>query len=123
LHPEPALFAIATIMRLLLGHARKIACSKIPSDAMAILLVSPAVMTLQIFFFAQDLTVNPPHGRNEINQADPIWKYQKFANQDHRKRDIDGIAAKGKNAVHDKLVGIIGVDADPETLPEGNQAP
>jgi hypothetical protein len=29
-----------------------IACSKIPSDAMAILLVSPAVMPLQIFFFA-----------------------------------------------------------------------
>jgi hypothetical protein len=63
-------------------------------------------MPLQIFFFAQDLTVNQPHGRNEINQADPIWKYEKFANQDHRKRDIDGIAAKGKNAVHDKLVGL-----------------
>jgi hypothetical protein len=73
-----------------------ITCSKIPSDAMAILLVSLAVMPLQIFFFAKDLTVDQPCGRNEINQADPIWKYQKFANQDHRKRDIDGIAAKAK---------------------------
>jgi hypothetical protein len=86
------------------GHARKIACLKIPSDAMAILLVSPAVMPLQIFFFAQDLTVDQPRGRNEINQADPIWKYQKFANQDHRKRDIDGIAAKGENAIHDEFL-------------------
>jgi hypothetical protein len=116
-------FAIATIMPLRLGHAWKITCLKIPSDAMAILVVSPAVMPLQIFFFAQDLTVDQPRGRNEINQADPIWKYQKFANQDHRKRDIDGIAAKGENAIHDELVRMIGVDANPEALLERNQTP
>ena len=48
---------------------------------------------------------------------------QKLANEDRYKRHIDGIAAKGKNAVHDELVGMIGVDADPEALPEGIQAP
>ena len=80
-------------------------------------------MPLQIVFFAQHLAVHQPRGRNEINQADPIRKYQKLANEDHRKRDIDGIAAKGKNAVHDELVGMIGVDADPEALSEGHQAP
>ena len=90
---------------------------------MAILLVSLAVMPLQIVFFEQHLAVDQPRGRNEINQADPIREYQKLANQDHRKRDIDGIAAKSKNAVHDELVGMIGVDTDPEALPERNQAP
>src|SRR5262245_42998206 len=102
---------------------RIIACSEIPSDAMAILLVSLAVVPLQIVFFAQHLAVYQPRGRNEINQADPIREYQKLANQDHHKRDIDGIAAEGKNAVNDKLVGTIGVDADAEALSEGNQAP
>lgn len=85
---------------------------------MAILLVSLAV----IFFFAQYLAVHQACGRNEIDQAYPIWKYQKFANQDQRKRDIDGIAAIGKNAVHDELVWMISIDADPEALPERNQA-
>jgi iron complex outermembrane receptor protein len=37
--------------------------------------------------------------------------------QDH------GVPLESKNAVHDELVGMIGVDADPEALPEGNQAP
>jgi hypothetical protein len=90
---------------------------------MAILLVSLAVMPLQIVFFSQHLAVHQPRGRNEINQADPIREYQELAHQDHRKRDIDGIATEGKNAVHDELVGMIGVDADPEALSEGNQAP
>ena len=49
--------------------------SEIPSDATAILLVSPAVMPLQILFFAQDLTVEQPCGRPEINQCYPIWEY------------------------------------------------
>ena len=102
---------------------RIIACSKIPSDAMAILLVSLAVMPLQIVFFAQHLAVDQPRGRDESNQADPVREYQKLAKEDHRKRDIDGIAAEGKNAVHDELVGMIGVDADPEASSEGNQAP
>jgi hypothetical protein len=105
------------------ARPEKSLCSKIPSDALAILFVSPAVMPLEIFFFAQDLTVDQPRDRNEINQADPIWKYQKFANQDHRKRDIDGIAAKGENAIHDELVRMIGVDADSEALLERNHAP
>jgi hypothetical protein len=47
--------------------------SEIPSDATAILLVSPAVMPLQILFFAQDLTVEQPGGRPGINQCYPIW--------------------------------------------------
>src|SRR5215813_12448622 len=97
--------------------------SEIPSDAMAILRVSLAVMPLQVVFFAQHLAVYQSRGRNEINQADPIREYQKLADQDHHKRDIDGIAAEGKDAVHDELVRMIGVDADAEALPEGNQAP
>src|SRR6516164_2526736 len=90
---------------------------------LAILLVSLAVMPLQIVFFAQHLAVDQPRGRHESDQADPIRKYQKLASQDHHKRDIDGTATKGENPVHDELVGMIGVDADPEALPEGNQAP
>jgi hypothetical protein len=97
--------------------------SEIPSDAMAILRVSLAVMPLQIVFFAQHLAVYQPSGRNEKNQADPIREYQKLANEDHHKRDIDGIAAEGKDAVNDELVGMIGVDADAEALSEENQAP
>ena len=76
---------------------------------MAILLIGPAIMPLQILFFAQNLTVKQPHGCPEINQYDPIWEYQEFTNQDHGKRDIDRIAAKRKSAVHDELVGMIGV--------------
>jgi hypothetical protein len=49
--------------------------SEIPSDATAILLVSPAVMPLQILFFAQDLTVEQPCGRPGVNQCYPIWEY------------------------------------------------
>src|SRR5262245_45156116 len=90
---------------------------------MAILLVSLAVMPLQIIFFAQHLAVYQPRGRDESNQADPIREYQKLAEEDHCKRDIDGIAAERKNAVHDELVGMIGVDDDPETTSEGARAP
>ena len=97
--------------------------NRVPSDALAILLVSLTVMPLQIVFFAQHLAVDQPRGRHESDQADPIREYQKLASQDHHKRDIDRIAAEGKNAVHDELVGMVGVDADPEALPEGNQAP
>jgi hypothetical protein len=53
-------------------------------------------MHLQIFFFAQQLAVHQDRGRNETDQAYRILKYQKFANQNLRKRDIDEIAAKGK---------------------------
>jgi hypothetical protein len=49
--------------------------SEIPSDATAILLVSPAVMPLEILFFERDLTVEQPCGRPEINQCYPIWEY------------------------------------------------
>lgn len=45
---------------------------EIPSDAMVILLIDPTIMPLQIFFFAQDLTVKQAYGRPEINQCSPI---------------------------------------------------
>src|SRR5207245_2559848 len=35
----------------------------------------------QIFFFAQDLTVEQPCGRAQINQSYPIWEDEEFSNQ------------------------------------------
>jgi hypothetical protein len=77
----------------------------------------------QIFFFAQDLTVEQPCGRAQINQSYPIWEDEEFAYQDHRKGHIDGIATESKNAVGYESVGMVSVNAYAKALPKGNQAP
>jgi hypothetical protein len=80
-------------------------------------------MPAQIFFFAQDLTVEQPCGRDQINQTYPIWEDEEFSNQDNRKGHINGIATESKNAVGYESVGMISVNAHSKALPKGNQAP
>jgi hypothetical protein len=80
-------------------------------------------MPAQIFFFAQDLTVEQPCGRDQINQTYPIWEDEEFSNQDNRKGHINGIATESKNAVGYESVGMVSVNAHSKALPKGNQAP
>src|SRR5262245_60475547 len=112
---------------LMLGAPRpalaSIAYSEIPPDAIAIRLVGLPIVPFQEVLFAQNLAMEQACGRSEINQAYPIREYQKFAEEDHCKCHINGIAAESKNTVHDEHVGMISVYADPEALPEGNQTP
>ena len=77
----------------------------------------------QIFFFAQDLAVEQPCGRAQINQSYPIWENEEFSYQDSRKGHISGIATESKNAVGYESVGMVSVNADSKALPKGNQAP
>src|SRR6266511_3322028 len=98
-------------------------CSDISSNATAILRVGLAVMPAQIFFFAQDLTVEQPCGRDQINQTYPIWEDEEFSNQDNRKGHINGIATESENAVGYESVGMVSVNAHSKALPKGNQAP
>ena len=97
--------------------------SEISSNAAAILRVGLVVMPAQIFFFAQDLTVEQPCGRAQSNQSCPIREDEEFSDQDNRKGDINGIATEGKNAVGYESVGMVSVNADSKALPKGNQAP
>jgi len=90
---------------------------------MAILRVGFAVMPAQIFFFAQDLTVEQPCRRAQINQSYPIWEDEEFSYQDNREGHIDGITTESKNAVGYESVGMVSVNADSKALPKGNQAP
>ena len=80
-------------------------------------------MLAQIFFFAQDLTVEKPCGCAQINQTYPIWKDEEFSNQYNRKGHINGIATESKNAVRYESIGMVSVNADSKALPKGNQAP
>src|SRR5262245_2485185 len=57
-------------------------CSDISSNATTILRVGLAVMPGQISFFAQDLAVEQPYGRAQINQSYPIWEDEEFSYQD-----------------------------------------
>src|SRR5262249_27581148 len=97
--------------------------SDISSHATAILRVGLAVMLAQIFFFAQNLTVEQPGGRAQINQSYPIWEDEEFSNQDNRKGHVNGIATESKNAVGYEPIGMVSVNADSKALPKGNQAP
>jgi hypothetical protein len=109
--------------RLRTNPARPTASLEISSNATAILCVSVAVMRAQIFFLAQDLTVQQPSGRAQVNQTYPIWEDQEFSDQDKRKGHINGIATEGKNTIRYQFVGIVSVNADSKALPEGNQTP
>jgi hypothetical protein len=97
--------------------------SEIASDPVAVIGVGPAVMPAHELFLAQDLTMDEPCCAAEINQRDPVRKYQELARRHHDERHIDGIAAEGESAAGDQGVGPVGVNADAEALPEGNQAP
>src|SRR5215831_3036369 len=105
------------------GAAERATCSEISSNAAAILRVGLAVMLAQIFFLAQDLTVEQPCGRAQSNQSCPIREDEEFSDQDDRKGHINGIATEGKNAVGYESVGMVSVNADSKALPKGNQAP
>src|SRR5262249_40276356 len=72
--------------------------------------------------FAQHLTVEQPGGGAEIDQEEPVGEYQELAQQDGPKRHIDGIARERKDARCNEFVGVVCVDADPKTSPEGDQA-
>jgi len=80
-------------------------------------------MLIQIFFFAQDLTVEQPCGGAQINQTYPIWEDEEFSNQYNRKGHINGIATESKNAVGYEPIGMVSVNADSKALLKGNQAP
>jgi hypothetical protein len=67
--------------------------------------------------------VEQPNGSTDIDQEYPIWKNQKFTNQDNRERHVDGVAAVGKNTSRYKPIGTVLVNADTKALPERNQAP
>src|SRR6266508_2277751 len=79
-------------------------CSDISSNATAIFRVGLAVMPAQIFFFAQDLTVEQPCGRDQINQTYPIWEDEKFTNHDNRNTHTHHNATESEHAHgHDPL--------------------
>jgi hypothetical protein len=80
-------------------------------------------MRAQVFFLAQDLTVQQTSGRAQKSQTYPIWEDEEFSNQDNRKGHINGIATESKNAIRYQFVRIVSVNADSKALPEGNQTP
>src|SRR5262249_6918147 len=104
-------------------HCARHTCSDISSNATTILRVGLAVMPGQIFFFAQDLAVEQPYGRAQINQSYPIWEDEEFSYQYNRKGHINGIATESKNAVGYESIGMVSVNANSKALPKGNQAP
>jgi hypothetical protein len=73
--------------------------------------------------FPQNLTVEQPYARANIDQENPIGKNQELAQQDEGECDINGITAQTKNAGRYKVVGMLGIDANTKTPPEGDQAP
>src|SRR5262249_45503961 len=101
----------------------KVTCSDIPSHPLAVLRVRLTVMLLQERFFAQDLTVKEPRGRNDICQQYPIGEYQGLPHQDRRKRRVNGIARVCKSACGDELVRMIDINTHAETLAERNETP
>jgi hypothetical protein len=46
-----------------------------------------------------------------------------LAKQDGSNCNINGIAAESKNPARDEFIGVLGIDANPKTLPERNQTP
>jgi hypothetical protein len=80
-------------------------------------------MPTQIFFFAQDLTVQKPCGCAQTNQTYPTREDEEFSNQYNREGHINGIPTESKNAVGYELVRMVSVNADSKALPKRNQAP
>ena len=80
---------------------------EISSYPIAIICVFLAVMLLQIVFFTEYLAVEQSYGRGQINQKNPIREYQELAKQDEPECDVDGVAAKSKNAGRDEFVGMV----------------
>ena len=95
--------------------------SEIASHAVAIILVSLAVMAFQIVFFPQYLAVEQPDSCTEINQNYPIWEDEKLADRDNREGHINWIAAKSENTVDYKSIGIDRINADPKAPSERDQ--
>src|SRR5262245_40347220 len=95
--------------------------SDIPSHPPAIVRVLLAVMLLQEPFFAQDLAVEKPRGRADIQQQQPVGEYQELPHQDRRKRHVNGIARICKNASGDELAGMIDINPNAETPAERNE--
>ena len=87
-----------------------------------IIRVFPAIVLDQVGFFAQHLTVKQPGGGAKIDQEEPVGEYQELAKHDGPKRHIDGIARQRKDACCNEFVGVVCVDADAKTSPEGDQA-
>ena len=96
--------------------------SDVPPHASTILRVFLAIVLDQVRFFAQHLTVEQPSGGAEIDQEEPVGEYQELAKHDGPKRHIDGIARQRKDACCNEFVGVVCVDADAKTSPEGDQA-
>jgi hypothetical protein len=77
-------------------------------------------MRLQVFFFKQDLAMKYPRAPDDVGSKYPVWKNQELANQNNRKRHIDGIATEGKNAGGNQCIGMVSINANPEALPKRN---
>src|SRR5262249_54224530 len=97
--------------------------SEIPPHAIAVLRVCLAVMAVQILFFTQHLTMEQPCGCPDIGQSYPIREYEKFTDQDDRKRHINGVAAESKSAVCYQSVRMVCVDPNSKALSEGDDTP
>ena len=63
-----------------------------------------------------------PGGGAKIDQEKPVGEYEELAKQDGPERYIDGIARKRKEACCNEFVGVVCVDANAKTSPEGYQA-
>src|SRR5262245_18685031 len=105
------------------GPTTAMSCSDIPSHSPAILHVLLTVMLLQERFFTQDLTVEEPRGRSDIEQQYPLGEYQEMPRQDRGKRYVDRIARTCKNASRDEFVRMVDVNTNAETLAERNETP
>src|SRR5215468_6730049 len=99
-----------------------LANSDVSPYASTILRVFPAIVLDQVGFFAQHLTVEQPGGGAKIDQEEPVGEYQELTKHDDPKSYIDRIARERKDACCNELVGVVDVDADAKTSPEGDQA-
>src|SRR5215472_5494208 len=81
------------------------------------------VVSVQIFLFAQNLTMEQPRACANIDQTQPIGEYEKFTNQDNCKRHINRVATKSKDAIRYKSVRMLSVNADSKALPKGDETP
>src|SRR5215469_7806216 len=106
-----------------IGRRRDDPISEIASYPIAIFRVCAAVMSLQIFFFTQHLTMEQPCGRSDIDETYPIREYEKLTNQDNRECHLNRVATEGEDAVRYELVRMACVDSDSKALPEGDDAP
>ena len=94
---------------------------KITSHSTAVIEILLTIVISHVFFFTQNLTVEQPRGGNQIDQQDPVREHQELTQQENPECNIDGVAAKTKDAGRHKFVRVIPVNSNAKALPEQNK--